>query len=519
MIKGKLRKILSGALAAAMCVGLLAGCSDPGASAPAASSGSGDAASESGAEGGAELADLDTSQEVELVMYVVSDRPAGQDVVDENLNKLLKEKLNCTLKINWIGWAEYQNKYPLLFSSGEAFDIAYCATWLNFSDLARKGAFKDLGQLLPKYAPKNYAMQSESALSQATIDGTLYAVPTLLATYTAYGAIYNGTIAKEIGDDFKINSWEDIETYGDFVKANHPEMEVVDEYSAGPEIGFTWFKTEGQHYFDNGSRFLWYDPSEDKPTVYANYQYPTIKDFLDMTHRWSEKGFWSKSALSDTDSQKTQTGKAALRLHNIDNYRDFVIQHPEFDFQWTTFTKDVAHLPYTQDCMVISNTSKNPERALAFWDLVTTDQEVYDALMYGVLDTTYTLDDEGNFAITDGDLYQTSAMWAARTTELNRNQQGTPDDYNTIREDWEKNIKAGEGTEKFAGFVFDPTPVQTELTACQNVYQQYWWPLELGYTDVESGLAEYQKNMEVAGIDKVLAEAQKQLDAYVESLG
>jgi putative aldouronate transport system substrate-binding protein len=83
MFKGKLRKILSGALAAAMCIGLLAGCSDPGASAPAASSGSSDAAaSESGSEGGAGLADLDTSQEVELVMYVVSDRPAGQDVVD-----------------------------------------------------------------------------------------------------------------------------------------------------------------------------------------------------------------------------------------------------------------------------------------------------------------------------------------------------------------------------------------------------------------------------------------------------
>ena len=87
--------------------------------------------------GAADAGTADTSKEVELVMYVVSDRPAGQDVVDENLNKLLKEKLNCTLKINWIGWAEYAQKYPMLYSSGESFDMAYCAGWLNFSNLAR----------------------------------------------------------------------------------------------------------------------------------------------------------------------------------------------------------------------------------------------------------------------------------------------------------------------------------------------------------------------------------------------
>ena len=43
--------------------------------------------------------DIDTSKEVEVVMYVLGDRPAGQDIVDENINRILKEKLNCTLKI------------------------------------------------------------------------------------------------------------------------------------------------------------------------------------------------------------------------------------------------------------------------------------------------------------------------------------------------------------------------------------------------------------------------------------
>lgn len=122
----KLRKALAVSMAIAMTGGLLAGCGSNNSS--SSNGGAAKSGSTSSASG-----ELDTSEFVELSMYVISDRPAGQDAIDENLNKLLKEKLNCSLKINWIGWAEYANKYPLLFSSGEEFDMAYSASWLNFA--------------------------------------------------------------------------------------------------------------------------------------------------------------------------------------------------------------------------------------------------------------------------------------------------------------------------------------------------------------------------------------------------
>lgn len=75
-----------------------------------------------------------------------------------------------------------------------------------------------------------------------------------------------------------------------------------------------------------------------------------------------------------------------------------------------------------------------------------------------------------------------------------------------------------QGNEKFTGFVLDTSSFETQLAACNNVQQQYWWPLELGYTDAESGLADYQSQMEAAGIEAMKEAAQKQLDAYVASL-
>ena len=68
-------------LAAALTAGMLSGCST--------NTGSGGSGVESAQMSEGAAGTVDTSKEVELVMYVISDRPAAQDSVDENLNKLL----------------------------------------------------------------------------------------------------------------------------------------------------------------------------------------------------------------------------------------------------------------------------------------------------------------------------------------------------------------------------------------------------------------------------------------------
>ena len=68
--------------------------------------------------------------------------------------------------------------------------------------------------------------------------------------------------------------------------------------------------------------------------------------------------------------------------------------------------------------------------------------------------------------------------------------------------------------------MIDTSMFETELSAVNSVWQQYWWPLELGYTnDIDASLAEYEQRMKDAGIEKVLTEIQKQMDAYCESHG
>ena len=59
--------------------------------------------------------------------------------------------------------------------------------------------------------------------------------------------------------------------------------------------------------------FFWFDPTQENPQLFTYYETEETPDFLTMMTRWNEKGFFTKSALSDTDSTKTQNGKAGMR--------------------------------------------------------------------------------------------------------------------------------------------------------------------------------------------------------------
>ncbi len=103
----------------------------------------------------------------------------------------------------------------------------------------------------------------------------------------------------------------------------------------------------------------------------------------------------------------------------------------------------MSNLPFTQDALVISNTSDNPERALALYDLITSDEEAFRAFFYGVEGTSYEIID-GQVKSLDPDNYAFSACWAARTTEFNLDSYGAPADLKTLKEGFDEHIE-GDG--------------------------------------------------------------------------
>lgn len=523
----KMKKVLAVLLIVVMTATGLAGCGNKGKD-DAANSGTEtgtEAGTETGTEAetetastGGETAGLDTSEQVELVLYVLGDEPAGQQEINDNFNKMALEKLNCTLKINWLGWADYFSKYALLFSSGEKFDMAYSGGWLDFFALARKGAFMNLDELWPQYAPDNYAMQTETALQQAKVDGHSYCIPTLLPTYSAYGISYRTDLMEGLEWKGTIDNFDDMTAYLQLVKDNHPDLDPLG-VPGGSQMD-DLFMYSNRIYPISGAinDFLFIDPQEENPQLFTYYEYDKTEQFLDMMADWNERGFFSKSALSDTDTSKLNDGRSAVAIHNLDIHAGLCTEQPDWKFQFHNFAEDVSNLPFTQDCLVISNTSEHPERALALYNWITSDEEAFRAFFYGIEGTSYAIRENNQVEMLDIDKYVTSNCFAARTKEFTLDTYGSPAEIRTEKEAYDAAIVEGQGAQKYRSFVPDYSGVATEYAACQNVQQQYWWPLELAYTDKAAGLAEYRKQMEVAGIDKIRAALQEQLDAYVAGL-
>jgi len=69
------------------------------------------------------------------------------------------------------------------------------------------------------------------------------------------------------------------------------------------------------------------------------------------------------------------------------------------------------------------------------------------------------------------------------------------------------------------GFVFDPTPVKTQITTCQAVVNNDWYTLMIGLGKTEDWLEDtyrtFLKRLDQAGAQTIIAEKQKQLNQWL----
>ena len=462
---------------------------------------------------------------MEVIMYYTGDKPARQDELWDNFNRLASAKLNTTLRINMLPSADYRQRYPILFASGEVFDLAYAATWLDFAQLAQRGAFMAIDELAPKYAPILYGRQSATAIRQATVDGHLYALPSLFATYSAYGPVHRADLAP--GWDGRMNTFADFERYLSIVKANHPEIEPLQIASLGSEVDDLFLYNNGIYPIKGSTNdFLFIDPSQPNPRLFTYYEWNRTPEFLAMMERWNNAGYFSMSGLADTDNFKMRDGRAAAYIHNIDNWEStyrFNANRPDWDIRWSNFVSDVSNLAFTQDTCVVAATSRNPARALNLYDHIMSDEELFRAFVYGIEGLTYNIHDISGQKYVEmipglAGILEGTRMWAARTPEFFLPQYGAPSGLMEFKRGFDARIRDGVGAQRYRSFNLDISSIETEYANCINAHQQYWWPLELAYVDIRTGLAEYERQMRAAGIERVRQELQRQLDMYIASL-
>lgn len=477
---------------------------------------------------------------VTLKGFTMGNAPAtGLDNFYKQLDELTKKDLGAIVRFDYIPWGDEKNKINLAIASGE-YDLYVGGNFSDYKGTAAKNAFLDLKPLLNEVPDlvKHYAQLSDKALETHEIGGKLYGIPQLPKAAPGWGGegfVYREDLRKAWGLP-EINSLETMEKYLYRAKQDpkYKDTSLITDQRFWTSL---WFMIAGDKYMTNGQPLdIFTAPyavvSFDDPyKVISVVDTPEYKKVLEYAAKWYKDGIVDHDILA---AKANETAKAA-ELIKADkkpaetnsprwSIEGSIIapiykEHPEWEMGWYEYLegKGKAFLPSVTNATAISINakSKNGLTALKFIEKAHTDKIYYNLLRFGVLDENYKVVD--GIPTTVGiDAKNVKPAWT-----------GVVDGYMDVpgksadprwQADSDKHIAAAKMPTEFSpldGFSFNTKELSAETAAIETVRTQYMIPLQCGVTkNIDSDLAKVKENLNKAGLDKYLAELQKQLDEF-----
>jgi ABC-type sugar transport system, periplasmic component len=470
---------------------------------------------------------------VELQLYMIGDGPKDLQLVQDKINEMAKKDLNCTVKFNFTTWTDFMTKYNLLLQTGQPVDLIYTASWMDYTKLAKKGVFKPLDTLLPKYAPEIKKFVPTSYWDQVKVNGKIYTIPSTYKEFSSEGFQYRQDLQKKF-NLAEPNSLENVEKYMEGIVKNMPGQAVAGEIVNPGPVGFSFSAMELL-----SMKYKWVDYNTPYGLV-ADYDNPSnIRPYwgtpefiadMKMFKRWADKGFWSRSALSNKGEQNGfDSGKYVVSINgvNIMKYENAVMKastaHPDWEIGYAPFpfANGLAlYAPATQNGYAIPVSAKNPERALMFYQKLVLDKRYNLLSEYGIEGVHYKVTDGYYEPIGDptkaGFPYEGFNGWAWR----NPNYMLFDKNFDVVKK-LSVQLKAVaektkfKGVNIYQGFAEDYSPYQAERAALGTVLTQYLAPIEAGLVpDVDEAVKTFMEKAKEAGLGKIQAEYIKQWKTY-----
>lgn len=500
----KTRKLLCLVLALAFVLSGAAGCAQPTA-APAAAEPTGAA----------------TLEPVELTWFFIGN---GQQedvaLIEEKINEYIKDKINATVKLQCYQWgAEYDDKLRQMIASRQEFDICFTAAWANnYMQNAVKGAFVPLNDerdLLNKYAPKTKALLGEDFLTGSQIDGINYGIPTNKEKAHSWGFIIKRDLVDKYGFDLStIKTLEDLEPMLKVIKEKEPNVYGLEALNGESPYKLMDWDVVG----DDKCPGVTYNDSKDL-VVFNEFEKPETMALLKTIRKFFLAGYIRKDAATVTDYNADEAaGKIFAATKSLKPGKDAEMSLTH-GFEWTQvyITPPVISSRDTMGSLqAISSTSKNPERALMFLELFNTDPYLNNLINFGIEGKHYVkVSDSVIKAGPDQAKYNPGTGWMFGNQFINYLYESEDPKKWELFEDFNRQAT---GTQTL-GFNFDPAPVKNEIAAVNNLWDKYVPALETGSIDPEVNVPKFLEELKAAGIDKIIAEKQSQLDAWAKKMG
>lgn len=446
-----------------------------------------------------------------LLMYQVGDKPDNFDQLMEIANKRIEEKINVRIDLQYIGWGDWDQKMSTIISSGENYDISLAS---NYVANAQKGAYADLTELAPEYAKEAYDMLDESYIQGNTIDGKLYAFPVNGNIYAQQVLTFNKQYLDKYDIDISgIESYQDAE---EVLKTFHENVPNIAAFAIGQS-----YNISGDYDYVMGKEYPFAVKLDGDSTEIINqYDDEELMENLKLMHKWYNEGLIPTDAATNTTGYPLEGNTWFMREETQGpmDYGDTILTNAAGqELVSQPITKQLKTTAQTQMAnFVVSNVSKNKEKAVEFLGLLNSDAELLNGLVWGVEGEAWEKVEgqDNKIRLLDGYLPNTRmSAWNTGNNMILYTQESITDEMIAERDE---NIANAEAS-PLLGFNFKTDSVKTEITNIANVMNRYKSSLTTGTIDPEENVPKLVEDLKTAGWDTVRDEMQKQFDEYLAS--
>ena len=496
------KKAMALLLVSVMAGSMLAGCGSDNAS--------------SSNEGSSKSAD--SSNQDSYTVKILAPGDASTDdcaKISEAASKITEEKFNTKVELTRVGFGSYDQQVNLTLASSEKLDLMYeyCG---NVTSAISSGQIVPITDYLDSYGSDMKSQISDSDWKCVTFNGDIYGVPANIEKATGGGFAMNKEMADATGIDYSsIKTEEELEPLLEKVKEMYPDV-----YPIVSNNGSTSLMTDQDDL--GGDIGSLESASGDNTTVINYYGTDEYMNEMKLRYDWAQKGLIMPDASTSTENANSLIG-AGKGFGRFTNTKPGIEKEMEKEAGKEVVVLEMVK-PYTTTTRVdivwyVPHNSEKPERAVQVLNEIYTNPDLANLFINGLEGKHYEFVDkekgivnypEGVNASNTG---YTSLPWAWPNETISYIWEGLDSDIWDQIQEFNKDATVSPAK----GFAWDNTEVQNEVTACANVVAKYGPALECGSLDPETTIPKFLDELKAAGADTIIAEKQKQLDAWLEA--
>lgn len=460
----------------------------------------------------------DSSNQDSYTVKILAPGDASTDdcaKISEAASKITEEKFNTKVELTRVGFGSYDQQVNLTLASSEKLDLMYeyCG---NVTSAISSGQIVPITDYLDSYGSDMKSQISDSDWKCVTFNGDIYGVPANKEKATGWGFAMNKEMADATGIDYSsIKTEEELEPLLEKVKEMYPDVYPIVSH--------------------NGSMSLMTDPDDlggdigslesasgDNTTVINYYGTDEYMNEMKLRYDWAQKGLIMPDASTSTENANSLIG-AGKGFGRFTNTKPGIEKEMEKEAGKEVVVLEMVK-PYTTTTRVdivwyVPHNSEKPERAVQVLNEIYTNPDLANLFINGLEGKHYEFVDkekgivnypEGVNASNTG---YTSLPWAWPNETISYIWEGLDSDIWDQIQEFNKDATVSPAK----GFAWDNTGVQNEVTACANVVAKYGPALECGSLDPETTIPKFLDELKAAGADTIIAEKQKQLDAWLEA--